>query len=80
MTLGPGQGRVSGSCQVVGLVVDGAVLLLEKLETVWLFWGETAEPWVSLAWGCPHGKGRGWPSLVLFGGGSSVTAPIALLE
>lgn len=42
--------------------------------------GEIAELWGSLAGGCPHGKGRGWPSLVLFGGGSSVTAAIPLLE
>lgn len=61
-------------------VADGAVLPLEKLEAMWLFGGETAESWVSLAWGCPHGKGQGLPSLVLFGDGSSVMAPIPPLE
>lgn len=79
VTLGPGQGRVP-PWQVVALVLGGAVLPLEKLEAMWLLWGETAEPWVSLAWGCPRGKGQGWPSLVLFGGGSSVTTPVPLLE
>lgn len=56
-TLGRGQGRVSGSCQVMGLVVDGVMLPLEKLEAMWLFWGEIAELWVGLAWPCPRGKG-----------------------
>lgn len=41
----------------MGLVVDGVVLPLEKLEAMWLFWGEIAELWVSLAWPCPHGEG-----------------------
>lgn len=63
MTLGRGQGRVSGSYQVMRLVADGVVLPLEATRPVW---GEIAELWVSSA------------GVMLFGGGTGVTVPIPL--
>lgn len=49
VTLGQCQGRVSGSCQVMRLAIDGVVLPPEKLEATQPIWGEIAELWVSLA-------------------------------
>lgn len=55
VTLGQGQGRVSGSFQGLRLGVDGVVPPLEKLEAMGPIWGEIAELWVRAGgWGAAH--------------------------